>query len=400
MKIWILPDSGLATVSNFETLLKPFREQNPGIEVEVSVINRRAMWQRMFSLIKNVHTEENPDIIEFPHYWTALFSKLGALKELTGLIDDVNKDWLDPLTSHIYMPHTDKIFSLPWWMDLTALHYREDHLKEITSNPADVLASWDGFLDMCQELKAKRTTPGYYPLESSNSLGTLTLRETLPNIWNRGGSVFSKDSLTATLNDHEAISGIEDYIYLLLKEYMPLMSERGALGTVIEGRASMHISRRQSISTASDYEGEFPLKTVPFPAQLFGAYSYMSCYNLGIAQNSANSQDALKLIKFLLLDENQVEYSKKIKAFPCTNSGFEKFIFSSNDRMHTYSSIAAGARVLPNYMVCATYVQSADAALHKIAADIGRHKYSPSNLVAELNKVCEEANYLISIYGG
>ena len=47
---------------------------------------------------------------------------------------------LNPLLikPHCYRPGTKDIHSYPWWFDMSALHFRGDHLKMVSAHPEDM----------------------------------------------------------------------------------------------------------------------------------------------------------------------------------------------------------------------------------------------------------------------
>ena len=138
MIFWMLPDSGLETADLMEEFLKDFRQQNPDIDLDVQVINRRALWNKIFTLKHDIGKEGCPDLIAFPHYWTEILATAQLLEPLKKFDKDISvSEVIDPLRPHCFSNVTKEIYSFPWWLDITALHYREDHLKAVTVNPEE-----------------------------------------------------------------------------------------------------------------------------------------------------------------------------------------------------------------------------------------------------------------------
>lgn len=398
---WLLPNSGLETMSHLNAIIGKFNTFYPEIRVKPHVLTDKTLWQRLFLSRREDPGFELPDIVEIPHHWTALFSKLGMLENLTGLDPSLSvENCILPLKSHCFMPGSKDIYSLPWWMSVTALHYRVDHLFKVTDNPENLLKTWDGLLSACSELKKKFRARDYFPVANSSLRGLLTLREVLPFIWERGGDLFDAQLKRPAIYEEVVIKGVEDFLVLFERGFMPLMRERGSLGTMAEGKASMVLTRRQS-EAVFDESVRTPLilKTLPFPGRKTSSISIMTSYNLVILKSGGRKKRALELVKWLCSDEYSTQYSKLIKAFPCSTEGFEKFIFSSQERMKTYAEIVAKAKCLPSSVVCATYVGILDEILAYVCWEMVKGRYSRSLLIKQLKKAQIEIEYLLSLYG-
>jgi len=399
--LWTLPNSGLKTVSHLDVILKKFRRSNPDITIKPVVLIDKTLWQRLFLCAKEDPGFETPDLVEIPHHWTALFSKLGMLADLTKLSPGLSlKNYIDPLKTHCYLPETKKIHSIPWWMSVTALHYRVDHLKKITKNPEELLKTWDGLLHACAKLKKVFRSSDYFPIANSSLRGSMNLREVLPLIWERGGDIFNKDLTKAVIRNKRSLRGIEDFLTLFRKGYMPLMRERGSLGTMSEGKSSMILTRRQSQAAFDrDAQSQMSLKTLPIPGRKGSSVSFMTSYNLAVLNYSSKKRQAFRLLRWLCRQSASVKYSNMIKAFPPSIDGFEEFIFSSHERMQTYSEIVANARCLPTTAVCATYIGILDEVLASICRDIVIKGYSSGLLSSKIEKVQKEIDHILSLYG-
>ncbi len=361
------------------------------------------MWKTLFKSQRGHETEEFPDIIEIPHYWTPLFSGM----EVLAYLDEAGVEfeaarWIGPLAEHCVHRRKRQACSLPWFMDVSALHYRVDHLREIASEPEKLLSDWDGFIMACRLLIDKRRGKrGYFPIENSNLRGTVTVRDMLPSIWNSGGSLFSADNSRSALHREETLRGIEQYLDLFISGYMPLMQEKGSRGTMLDGRASMCISRRQADAVFLDGgEESFPLKTVSIPGGIFGSHSFLSSYNLAVLQHSSEKKKAANIINQLCANDAQMDYCRTVSAFPCSMTAFEQFIFSSPERVRTYAQIVGDAGTVPPFGVTGTYFEIIDSVLDSLCRKIAQGRYSHKMMHEKMERVSKEMDYLISLYGG
>lgn len=396
-----MPDSGDKTKEDYSSFVSLFKKENPSVDITVRVFTRNVLWRRIFTIKHPTHEEEIPDLIQIPHYWTALLVREGVAENLSELDPGLSlTNCLVPLKAHCYQPGTKDIYSYPWWFDLSALHYRADHLKLIISKPEHDLATWDGLLNVCEALREKfKDTPGYYPMQNSDWRGSLSMRNALPCIWGRGGDLLSADLGTTLVGTQAFKEGIRDYVNLALKNYMPILRERGSLGTVVSGKASMMISRKQGVSTFNARRG-IRVRTLPVPTTGDTYYSYLSGMNLFVNKLSKDKKNALKFIKFCARTDNQLRYAAMIDAFPAFEDAFEQFIFSSTQRLQTYSNILASARTLPNITVTGTVMEILKRILAVCATQIVEERFTQASLDRELDLAAKEIEYLLSIYEG
>ncbi len=400
MIVWVMPDSGAKTKEDYATLLALFKKENPSIDVNIRVFTRNVLWRRMFTIKHPTHEEEVPDVIQIPHYWTALLVKEGVAENLSQLDPGLSlADALLPLREHCYQPGTKDIYSYPWWFDVSALHYRADHLKLVTQHPEEDLRTWQGFLSICKALQETfHDVPGYFPVQNSDWRGSLSMRNALPCVWSAGVSLLSADKTTTQVGTKPFKEALLNYINLASKGYMPILRERGSLGTMMSGKASMMISRKQGISTFSARRG-MRVHTVPLPAIGKKSVSYLSGMNLFINTLSQHKKDALKFIKFCTRPDIQTRYAKMIEVFPAFEEPFERLV-SSAPRLELYREIVSSARTLPNMVITGTIMEILKHVLAICAAQLVSGTFTPASLNKELDSTAQEISYLLSIYEG
>ena len=399
MILWVMPDAGDKSKDVYASFISLFKKENPSVDVTMRVFTRNVLWRRMFTIKHPTHEEEVPDLIQIPHYWTALLVREGVAENLSELDPGLSlANCLVPLKAHCYQPVTKDIYSYPWWFDLSALHYRADHLKLVTSKPEQDLATWDGLLRTCEALREQfKDVPGYYPMQNSDWRGSLSMRNALPCVWGRGSDILSADRGTTLVGTKAFKECIRDYINLALKNYMPILRERGSLGTVVSGKASMMISRKQGVSTFNARRG-IRVRTLPVPTTGDMYFSYLSGMNLFINTQSQEKKNALKFIKFCARPDVQLQYASKIDAFPAFEDAFEQFIFSSTQRLSTYSNILSSARTLPNITITGTVMEILKRVLAVCATQIVEGRFSQAALDRDLDLTAKEIEYLLSIY--
>ena len=401
MILWVMPDAGDKTKETYASFLALFQKENPSIHVSMRVFTRNVLWRRMFTIKNPTHEEEVPDIIQIPHYWTALLVREGVAENLSQLDPGLSlASCLSPLKPHCYKPGTKDIYSYPWWFDISALHYRADHLRFVTDNPERDLATWPGFMQICAALREKfKDVPGYYPVQNSDWRGSLSMRSALPCVWGRGVDLLSPDFKRTSVATKAFKEGIRDYINLALQNYMPILRERGSLGTIVSGKASLMISRKQGVSTFDARRG-IQVRTLPVPATGETSASYLSGMNLFVNVRSQQKKEALTFIKFCARPDIQAHLAKMLEVFPAFEDAAELFVLSSTKRLRAYTAILPHAKTLPNVIVTGTVMEILKRILAVCATQIVEGRFTQASLDRELDLAAKEIEYLLSIYEG
>ena len=402
MILWVMPDAGDKTKETYASFLSLFHKENPHIPLSMRVFTRNVLWRRMFTIKYPTHEEEVPDIIQIPHYWTALLEREGVAENLSQLDPGLSlANCLVPLKSHCYKPGTKDMYSYPWWFDISALHYREDHLRLVTSQPEKDLSTWDGFLKICAALREKfKDVPGYYPVQNSDWRGSLSMRSALPCVWGRGVDLLSADFKSTGVATKAFKEGLRDYVNLALHNYMPILRERGSLGTIVSGQASLMISRKQGVSTFDARRG-IRVRTLPVPATGDTPAAYLSGMNLCINARSQHKKEALQFIKFCARPDIQAHLAKMLEVFPAFEDAVELFVLSSSTkRLRAYEAILPTAKTLPNVIVTGTVMEILKRILAVCATQIVEGRFTQALLDRELEMAAKEIEYLLSIYEG
>ena len=401
MILWVMPDSGARSKADYKNLAERFMKAHPGTDLTVQVYTRNILWKKIFTLKHPAMHETIPDVIQIPHYWTALLSRAGVAENLSQLDPGLSiAPSLAPLMPHCYKPGTKDIHSYPWWFDISALHYRADHLRLVSQHPEEELSTWEGLLDLCERLqKHFANVEGYYPMQNSDWRGSLSARSALMEIWGRGAALFTEDLQDTQIGTPAFNQGMKDYVTLALKNYMPILRERGSLGTMLTGKASMQISRKQGVSS---FEGASGVRvyTVPVPRTGSEPQAYLSGMNLMVNTAAKDKETALKFIKWCARPENQLSYATLMDVFPAMEESFEQFIFSSSRRLQTYAHILAHARTLPNITITGTVVEILNKVLAMSATQIVEGRFTQAGLDNALADAAREVQYLISLYQG
>ena len=401
MIIWVMPDAGDKTRETYTAFLSLFKKENPHIPVSMRVFTRNVLWRRMFTIKNPTHEEEIPDVVQIPHYWTALLVREGVAENLSRLDPGLSlASCIGPLKNHCYQPGTKELYSYPWWFDVSALHYREDHLKLVTNHPEKDLSTWAGFLQICAALRERfKDVPGYYPVQNSDWRGSLSMRSALPCVWGRGVDLLTPDLKRTSVATKAFKEGIRDYVNLALENYMPILRERGSLGTIVSGQASLMISRKQGVGSFDARRG-IPVRTLPVPAKGDTSAAYLSGMNWFVNVRSQHKKEALTFLKFCARPDIQAYLAKTLEVFPAFEDAVELFVLASPKRLRAYDTILPTAKTLPNITITGTVMEILKHILAVCATQIVEGRFTQASLDRELDMAAKEIEYLLSVYEG
>ena len=401
MILWVMPDCGARTKEVYHLLSQRFEQEHPGARLTVQVLTRNILWKKIFTLKHPADGEVIPDVVQIPHYWTALLTRAGVAENLSKLDPGLSlATVLFPLKPHCCKPGTKDVYSYPWWFDMSALHYRTDHLKKVTAHPERDLATWQGLLEVCARLADYfKDQEGYFPMQNGDWRGSLSTRSTFTEIWGRGADLFTPDLKDTQIGTDAFKQGVKDYITLALKNYMPILRERGSLGTMMSGKASMLLSRKQGVAS---FEGRSRVRvsTVPVPRTGEQPQAYLSGMNLMMNTAGQDKETALEFIRWCTRPDNQIRTAADMEVFPAFEESFEQLIFSSSQRLQTYAGILASARTLPNITITGTVVEILNKVLAVSATQIVEGRFTQASLDIELDRAAKETQYLLSLYEG
>lgn len=119
LQFWIMPNSPDPLV-DMRHLLRNFELENPGIEVQVTVLDWSVAWTRITAAAS---TQSGPDVIQMPTTWAASITAMGALLPLDSLVEAAGGDSIfAPVSMKFAKPvGANHVTSLPWFLDVRPL---------------------------------------------------------------------------------------------------------------------------------------------------------------------------------------------------------------------------------------------------------------------------------------
>lgn len=327
--MWIMPNSG-EPEADLMTVLKPFLEANPNIEVQATVLDWGSAWTKLTTAATS---GEGPDITQLGTTQVAAIAAMGALEDLTGVYDSFGgTEAFVPasLPTTQILGQGEERYGVPWFIDTRALFYRKDICEAAGVNPETDFATWDSFKEALKKIKnTKIDGKEVIPLGMPGKNDWNVIHNFAPWVWGAGGDFIAPDNKTSILNQDAAFEGVKFYSELAVDGLMSMSAleknsaeiealfNSGEFATIFSGAYEIATLRREVPELAEK------IGTVPFPAGPEGRYCFFGGSNLCVFKTSKNKEAAYKVLQFLMTTDAQVAYQSFCGNLPTVQAAYE-----------------------------------------------------------------------------
>ena len=219
LQLWIMPNSPDPT-ADMQHVLRNFELENPGIEVQVTVLDWSVAWTKITTAAS---THSGPDVIQMPTTWAAAVTAMGALMPMDSLIGASGGDSVFASVSMKFARPLgiSRATSIPWFLDVRPLFYRRDVLAEAKVDPKKV-RNWEEFRNALHKIRnahvkidGQHIDPIGYPGKHDWNV----IHNLAPWIWGAGGDFLDSTGQKSLLATKESINGILYYLSLVRDGY-------------------------------------------------------------------------------------------------------------------------------------------------------------------------------------
>ena len=336
--MWIMPNSGEAEV-DFMTILEPFLEANPDIEVQPTVLDWGSAWTKLTTAATS---GEGPDITQLGTTQIAAIAAMGALEDLTPVYERFGGEaaFVDAtLPTTQILGAGEERYAAPWFIDTRALFYRKDICEAAGVDPTKDFETWDSFKVALAKIKDVEIDGVKVPaLGMPGKNDWNVIHNYAPWIWGAGGDFIGEDNKTSIINSDKAFEGVKFYSELAIEGLMSMpaleknsaeieaLFNAGEFATMFSGAYEIATLRREQPELAEK------VGTAPVPAGPEGRYAFFGGSGLSVFKNSKNKDAAYKVLEYLMSTEAQVAYQEKCGNLPAVNAAYETE-FVSNEEM-------------------------------------------------------------------
>ncbi len=255
--------------------------------------------------------------------WKLTSTPLFTANNLLANLDDFIANWADKddIDSNLYdimkgASGTDSIYVMPWNTQILYVYYRPSMFEEVGIK---VPTTYEEFLTACEKLTRDTDNDGKIDVYGFGMRGAKGGQEPWGSFIHARGGDFSN------LKTPEAIAGMQDFINLYKKGYVPPTAPTDGFNEIIanfkSGRTAMTIhhtgSSADMVATFGDDVSAFP-----FPAGV-GQWTSMGDTENVIFESCKDKEAAFEWVSYLATGEGQkmwcettgnVPVSKKVQA--------------------------------------------------------------------------------------
>ena len=310
-------------------LIARFEEENPDIRVKLQLLT----WESGFDkIVTSIAAGNAPDVCELGSTWVPKFSSTGVLRDITEDISDIRDDYLlwEPVT------YQDRIFGAPWLAGTRIMLYNRDLLGQAGLPRDHPPKTWNELLEMAKRIDA--LGPDIYGFGIFAGEQYSVWQEFLPFAWGNGGAVLNKDFTASRLSEPETVEALE--YYRRLKEYSLVDRQAQINQLFADGKIGMQISGPWNFTLIPRQNPKlnFGVGLLPKPDHETGTRAaFAGGEVLTILESSKHPDEALRLIRFLIREDNAMEVTKlQQNIVPTYKRSIHHPYFQTHPNQHTF----------------------------------------------------------------
>lgn len=363
IKLWIMPNSP-DPANDMEHVLHDFELENPGIGVEVTVLDWSVAWTKITTAASTLN---GPDVVQMPTTWAAAVTNIGALLSLDSLLSVSGGDSVfAPSAMKFARPiGSDSVTSLPWFLDVRPLYYRRDVLSKAELDPRKIV-SWKDFKDALQKIKDLNLSIENIPISPVGYPGKHdwnVIHNFAPWIWGAGGDFLDSTGTRSMLADSASIAGIMFYLDLVRDGFNSrrnLAKNTNQVGADFdEGRLAfwfdatnktLYLDSPRFLGgtsknvTARNYSCMLP----PSSPSGKNPYYFAGGSNLSIFRFSKHQRSAKLLVRYLTTRADvQLSLSRMTGFLPALLSTYEYPFFKEDEKREVFQEMVLHAKSYP-----------------------------------------------------
>ncbi len=388
MRLWILSDYN-TTKYHFYRKFAQYLKESQNINVEIEIKSKENLWKDIFYFFENPSIRL-ADVIEIPHQWTTLISKLGLALPIVSVMDDDITTKLYPfMKDTMICQATDKFFSLPIGFELLVMFYRRDMIEPFASSTEMKNLKWNDIFILCDRLKKRYKGKDYFPFENPNTEGYIGSDEILGCVMNRASGYFSSDMTMINIHRDEVVMSVMDFLLLAEKRYYPLFEENFfEMGFIRKKLSSMIFSFRRDVKDDT-------MSCVRFP-DIMRTKELAKANSFFFFSGSNEIDEIRNFIKEFYKQSNLIELAKITGSFsPFKNSHLELL---KDKEISFYEDLFERIEFITNIYIYPTFERMMNEFLREQAENIVNSKYRADDVKKRLSEIKVLCEYLMNSY--
>ncbi|MCL2259734.1 MAG: extracellular solute-binding protein [Fibromonadales bacterium] len=353
--LWIFNNSP-SPLEDMNKILKGFHVENPGIKVEVTVLD----WGNGFpKIVLAAATRKGPDVIQVPSTWAASLTDIGALMPLDSITDIWGSpdQFIKGARETMKPRHSKHVTSLPWFLDVRPFYYRKDVLDSLKIDP-NTITSRESFTDVLQRVKRARISingklinPMAYPAKNDWNI----VHNLSSWVFSAGGSYLSEDLARSNLLDQRTLDGIHfyfDFVKNGFNDYSNLDKTTAGVSSDFDQGRTAFIGETTSKSMYLDNQNFFQANASSIATLEYGCIIpptsrrgqvgkyFLGGSNLGVFNSTTFKRESITLLRYLTAQSDvQFQFSRISGFLPALAETYNLPYFSENRNRKVFQQI-------------------------------------------------------------
>ena len=349
LSVWAMGDEG-DKLGNSD-VIQQFQQANPNIKVNVTAIPWNVAHDK---LITAVAGKQTPDVTQLGTTWAGEFSKLNAMDDVPGSIDQSSfyKAAIDAGS------YNGKLVGVPWYVDTRVLYYRSDLAQQAGMTQAP--QTWDDLNKLASAYHANGSKYGI-------SLQSNDWEEYVTFLYSAGGDIMQNNQFT--LDSPAAVKALTEYASFFQQNLTPQTEPQGfdVTQSFVSGDTPMFFSgpwHRSLIQKAGpNLEGKWATARVPKDQS---STSFVGGAEFAVFKNSPNRDAAWKFVQYMTQPATQVAWYKDISDLPAVKSAWDDQAISGEPSLKVFGDQLNDAKAPPSIPQWEEVAQKMDDWLQKV----------------------------------
>lgn len=305
------------TPEEYNQIIAEFEEDNPGVEVELTLVGYDALHDKLITSISGA----NPayDVVLIDDIWYAQFAEAGWLLDVTDRVSSNMKDDVYDKAWEI-VGYNERLYGLPWLLDLEYFFYNKQILNEAgIENPP---TTWEEVVEQSKIIKEKGIVE--YPMVWSWAQIEALICDWVTLLKGNNGEFFDENNKPAFNNEEgiETLTWMKETIDSGLTNPASLSANEEEVRRIFsQGNAAFTINwvymyELLNNPDESNIVGQTQLALMPVfedaKAEGIESASITGSMGFSVTKNSSNEDLAYDLIEFMTSKDIQTRYADHV----------------------------------------------------------------------------------------
>jgi multiple sugar transport system substrate-binding protein len=387
-----------------DTIIPEFKKAHPDIEVLLTTTSWQFLWDKV---VRYSERKQGPDVFQIGNSLNGVLAQMGAIKDITPLVSRIGglRSFVQAVTHLCVYPGTIAIHSVPWYLDMRILCYRDNILNALSINENELLTI-KGLLKVCGKVhNFKVNNKDVAAFGVFGQRDAMLLHNLAPWIWDFGGDFLSPDTHDVRFNSDRALNGMKAYFDFIntfchhdsVLQTPAEMAENFMIkGSYCFGNFAPTVYARY---LNPENPGHAPLSQyiscAAMPGGPNGRHTFLGGSNLAMSPFSQHPEEAWAFISFLLEQRIQELFNKHTHQPPslmkCYTTGF---LMDNAFNKALKESLVYG-RCFPNTPKWALIEDILVEVIHEVMSSIKEGTYSEEVLTGKITMAADKVQELL-----